>query len=182
MGILLPFNLVSYSGFVGLMGVMTYSWMTSVEHNEALNVHPVGVEEVIKAKVTLYLLICLPVLACYVTLIGLLRGETELIPLGMMTASSTAIYVASVTAYLTGLWTNTLFFDVGIITSFALYIIPPLTTIEVFAFWVNSGTMPVMIIIGVSVLSLLASKPLLERIGAKWRGHVFSYSSSREFD
>ena len=182
MGILLPFNLISYSAFVGLMGVMTYSWMTSVEHNEALNLHPVGVEEVIKAKVILYLVISLSVSAVYVILIGLLRGETGMIPLGLLTASSTAVYVASVTAYLTGLWTNTLFFDVGVLSKFSLLVIPPLTIVEVSAFWINVSTVSLMVIVAVSVLSLLASKPLLGRVGEKWRGNSFSYSSSREFD
>ncbi|UCH01799.1 MAG: hypothetical protein JSV20_08165, partial [Candidatus Bathyarchaeota archaeon] len=53
----LYFNVVFFSGFVGFMGVMTYSVLTSIEHNEYLNVMPVTVDRVVKAKLVIYCLI-----------------------------------------------------------------------------------------------------------------------------
>ena len=49
-GLPLPFNVVSYSGFVGFMGVLTYSWITNMEHNESLNTIPITVHQVIDRK------------------------------------------------------------------------------------------------------------------------------------
>ena len=47
------FNVIFFSGFVGFMGVMTYSFLTNLEHNEYLNVQPVSVDMVVKAKLAI---------------------------------------------------------------------------------------------------------------------------------
>jgi len=177
MGIYLPFNVISYSGFVGFMGVMTYSMITGIEPNDYMNMLPISIEKVVKAKVTLYLMLTAIISTGYVVVIGLMRDEVSLIPLGLLTSYSTAIYIAAVTAYLTGLWTNTLFFDAKILAKFTALVVPGLTVLEVAAFWV-SNIYALAIILGVSTLMLLVSKPLLDRVGGKWDGHAFSYVSN----
>lgn len=177
MGIYLPFNVLSYSGFVGFMGVMTYSMITGIEPNDYMNMLPISIEKVVKAKVTLYLILTAIISTLYVVGIGLLRNELSLIPLGLLTSYSTAIYIAAVTAYLTGLWTNTLFFDAKILAKFAAMVVPGLTALEVAAFWV-SNSIALGVILLVSFVMLLVSKPLLDRVGDKWDKQVFSYVSN----
>ena len=177
MGIYLPFNVISYSGFVGFMGVMTYSMITGIEPNDYMNMLPISVEKVVKAKVTLYLMLTAIISTGYVVVIGLMRDEALLIPLGLLTSYSTAIYIAAVTAYLTGLWTNTLFFDIKILAKFAALVVPGLTALEVAAFWV-SNSYALAVILGVSIMMMLVSKPLLDRVGEKWDGKAFSYVSN----
>ncbi|MCB2172780.1 hypothetical protein KQH65_08590, partial [archaeon] len=71
-GIPISFNVIFFSGFVGFMGVMTYSFLTNLEHNEYLNVQPVGVDMVVKAKLAIYLILTSGVTVGYVFMIGVL--------------------------------------------------------------------------------------------------------------
>jgi hypothetical protein len=129
-GIPLGFNVVFFSALVGFMGVLTYSSLTSVEQNEFLNVMPVGVESIVRAKLVIYFLVTSGVTISYVGLIGFLKGEMILVPQSLLVAACNSIFVVAVTAYLTGLWTNTMFFGTETILKFTLMILPILTIIE----------------------------------------------------
>jgi len=175
-GVSLGFNVVFYSGFVGFMGVMTYSFLTNLEHNEYLNVQPVSVDMVVKAKLALYFLLTAGVSVAYVVSIGVLKGQLTMVPLGLLLAGATSAYVAGVTCYLTGLWTNTMFFDAQVIIRFCAYVVPPMVVAEIAALM-----MPVRpwlatpVIVALSALLLLASVPLLRRTERKWAGVPFSF-------
>jgi hypothetical protein len=178
-GLPLPFNVVSYSGFVGFMGVLTYSWITNMEHNESLNTVPVTVYQIIGAKVTLYLLLTSGILAAYVVLIGLLRGEAALIPLGLLVAGGTSIYSVAVAAYLTGLWTNTLFFDVKVISKFALFVVPPLVVIEVGSTYMGSDLAVLGVIVAVSLMEAVLSVPIFGRVRGRWEKAPFAFTINK---
>ncbi len=178
-GIPLPFNVVSYSGFVGLVGVMTYSWITNVEHNECLNSMPVGVDRVIEAKVALYLLVTAGISAGYVILIGLVRKELNLIPLGLLVAGATSVYAVTVTAYLTGLWTNTMFFDVKVLTKFSAAVVPPLIIIEMASLLMRGGTFPSFsLTVSVSLIQIALSFPIFRGTKGRWEKTPFSFATT----
>jgi hypothetical protein len=175
-GVNLGFNVIFYSGFVGFMGVMTYSFLTNLEHNEYLNVQPVSVDMVVKAKLVLYFLLTAGVSAAYVVGIGALKGQLGLVPLGLLLAGATSVYVVSVTSYLTGLWTNTMFFDARVILRFSAAVVPPMIVAEIAALmmpvWPAQAT---WIVVGESLLLSLASVPLLRRMERKWVAVSFSF-------
>jgi hypothetical protein len=176
-GIPLPLNVVSYAGFVGLLGVMTYSWITNVEHNESLNSMPVGVDRVVEAKVYLYLILAAGVSAGYVILMGLARNEANLIPLGLLVAGATSVYAVAVTAYLTGLWTNTMFFDARVLAKFSAAVVPPLTAIEMAALLMGSEALPAVVLtVAASLLQIALSIPILRGLRGRWKGKGFSFA------
>jgi hypothetical protein len=176
-GIPLPFNVVSYTGFLGLLGVMTYSWITNVEHNESLNSITIGVDRVIEAKVFLYLLLMAAVSAGYVIMIGLARNEINLIPLGLLVAGATSVYAVAVTAYLTGLWTNTMFFDARVLAKFSAAVVPPLTAIEMASLLMGSGVFPAVgLMATASLLQIAFSIPILRGLRSRWKGKGFSFA------
>jgi len=175
-GVSLGFNVVFYSGFVGFMGVMTYSFLTNLEHNEYLNVQPVSVDMVVKAKLVLYFMLTAGVSASYVVGIGVLKDQLDLVPLGLLLAAATSVYVVGVTSYLTGLWTNTMFFDARVILKFCAAVVPPMIVVEVAALltpvWPVQAT---QVVVAVSLLLLLASAPLLRRMEHRWVVAPFSF-------
>jgi hypothetical protein len=175
-GISLPFNTVSYSGFVGLMGVLTYSWITNMEHNESLNPLPVDVGDIIKAKFVLHLILTAGISASCVVLIAVARNETSLTLLSLLVAVANAVYTGAITAHLTGLWTNTMFFDVGVILRFAVSVIPPLLVTELLSLWIwyldNTATYGIS---AVAIIQLGAAIPILKGLKRRWRGVPFAF-------
>ena len=178
-GIPINFNVIFFSGFVGFMGVMTYSFLTNLEHNEYLNVQPVSVDMVVKAKLAVYLILTSGVTFGYVLLIGFLKNQMSMVPMGLVVSASTSLFVVAVTAYLTGLWTNTMFFGAKTIIKFTAIVVPPLTLIEVAAMIIQfRPALASQIIYGASFGLLLVAGLLFSRLEQRWRGTNFSYVST----
>ena len=175
----LNFNVVFFSGFVGFMGVMTYSVLTNIEHNEYLNLIPVTVDRVVKAKLLLYLLSTSLITVGYVFVIGLLKAELYYVPLSLGVAMSTSIFVVIVVAYLTGLWTNTMFFGVKTIMKFSAIVVPPLILLEIASLMLQSNVQTAMKIIIITSLALFAASCLIyTQLQKKWKDSGFSYMPS----
>jgi hypothetical protein len=174
-GIPIGFNVIFFSCFVGFMGVMTYGALTGHEHNEYLNVLPVSVDHVIRAKLVAYFLLTGGVTVIYVVGIGILKGELWLVPGGIIVAACTSSYVVAVTAYLTGLWTNTMFFGSGTILRFTVLVIPPLTVVGIGALlFAYNPAYATSLIAGLSVLLFFASVYFYRKIGVRWSKFSFS--------
>lgn len=173
-GVDLGFNVVFYSGFVGFMGVMTYSFITNLEHNEYLNVQPVSVDQVVKCKLAVYFALTAGVAALYVVGLGAVKHQMGLVPLGLLLAAATSVYVAAVTSHLTGLWTNTMFFDAGIILRFCAAVVPPMIVAEIAALIMPVRPAAAYAVVTVSVVLLLVSVPILRGLERKWAGASFS--------
>jgi hypothetical protein len=178
-GLPLNFNVVFFSGFVGFMGVMTYSFLTNIEHNEYLNLIPVTVDNVVKAKLFIYFTITSFIIVGYVLLIGLLKGELHYVPVSLVVAASTSIFVVAVVAFLTGLWTNTMFFGAKTIMKFAVIVVPPLTLIEIASIMLQFNSQAaVKVLIGASFFLFIASWVIFTQLENKWKKTEFSYVST----
>ena len=174
-GLSFPFNTVSYSGFVGFMGVLTYSWITNMEHNESLNPLPVIVGDVIKAKFILHLILTAGISSGCVLLIAIARKEPSLMFPSLLIAIANAVYAGAITAKLTGLWTNTMFFDVGVISRFAAAVIPPLFVTELLSLWIwYLDTTAIYAIIAVALLQIGAAVTIIKGLTQKRRGVPFA--------
>ncbi len=178
-GLPISFNVIFFSGFVGFMGVMTYSFLTNLEHNEYLNVQPVSVDMVVKSKLSLYLLLTSGITVGYVVVIGLLKGQMSMVPMGLIVSASTSLFVVAVTAYLTGLWTNTMFFGAKTILKFTAIVVPPLTVIEIASMMLQFRPQAAtQVIYGSSLLLFIAAALIFNRLENKWHGTSFSYVST----
>jgi hypothetical protein len=178
-GIPINFNVIFFSGFVGFMGVNTYSSLTHLEHNEYLNVQPISVDMVVKAKLAVYLILTSGVIFSYVLLIGFFKNQLNLVPMGLIVSASTNLFVVAVTSYLTGLWTNTMFFGAKTIIKFAAIVMPPLTLIEMATTMIQFR--PVLashMIYGLSAALLLIAGLLFSKLEKRWHGTNFSYIST----
>jgi hypothetical protein len=174
MGIPLDFNVVFYGGILGFLGLMTYSWLTNIEPNEFLNVQPVGVDEVIRAKLVLYFLLTTPISLGYLIIIGALNGEWGYLPVAAVVGLSTMVYVAAVTGHMTGLRANTMLFDPKVLGRFSAAIVLPLIVITFASFLLHAE--PLLaggLLVTLSATLLVASKLLLDGLAARWRGTQF---------
>jgi hypothetical protein len=178
-GIPLNLNVVFFSGFIGFTGVMTYSLLTNIEHNEYLNVQPISVDMVMKAKLIIYFMLTSCVIVVYLSLIGFLKGQMNMVPMGILIATSTNLFVLAITAYLTGLWTNTMFFGANIIIKFTAIVVPPLTIIEIASMLIQvHPSLATNVLIGLSIILALAAILIFSRLEQRWRDSSFSYVST----
>jgi hypothetical protein len=178
-GIPLNLNVVFFSGFIGFTGVMTYSLLTNIEHNEYLNVQPISVDMVMKAKLIIYFVLTSCVTVVYLLLIGYLKDQMSMVPMGIVIAASTNLFVMAVTAYLTGLWTNTMFFGAKTILKFTALVVPPLTIIEIASILIQvRPSLATNVIYGVSMILAMVAALIFRRMEKKWRGTNFSYVST----
>jgi len=81
-----------------------------------------------------------------------------------------------VTARLTGLWTNTMFFDAWVLLRFSAGVVPPLTAIELASMFMGSATFPaVCTVLAVSLIQLALAVPVYGSLRQKWEREPFSY-------
>ena len=174
MGIPLDFSVVFYGGILGFLGLMTYSWLTNLEPNEFLNVQPVGVDRVIRAKLVLYFLLTTPVSLGYLVFIGVLNDELSLLPLAALVGLSTMIYVAAVTGRMTGLRANTMLFDAKVLGRFSAAIVPPLIAVTLISFWLEKS--PIVGSLSLCLLAvalLIVSRHLFAGLAKRWGKESF---------
>lgn len=176
-GVPIEFNVVFYGVMVGFLGTMVYSWITNLEPNEFLNVQPVTLDEVIKGKLVLYFLLTTGISYAYVIVIAAVTGQVDLLPLALLVAAATTVYVAGVTARLTGIWTNTMLFDARVLAKFAGAVVPPLVLVAIASFLVRSDALvAAVLVVAVSAVLLAASRVLFRGVETRWRQEHFSFA------
>lgn len=163
------FNVVFFSALIGFFGVMTYSWLNNVEPNESFDTMPVTVAELIKVKLTLYFIFTTVISTVYITAVGLIENEAALIPLGVLVGLSTNLFVAFVTARLTGLRTNTMLLDATTLLKFMVIVTPPLVSLVILSFYLGNGDLWAAVAIIVISFILISTGLLIGRsIGPRW--------------
>jgi hypothetical protein len=174
LSVVLDFNIVFYGGLIGFFGLMTYSWLTNIEPNEFMNVQPVTVDMVVKAKLVLYFLLTTPAALGYLIAIAVLNGQLAMLPLAATVAMSTMVYVAAITGRMTGIRTNTMLFDAKVLGNFTAAIVPPLLISTLASFWARDEPLiSTVILVVMSVNLLAASKFIFDGIPGRWRKEPF---------
>ncbi len=133
------FNAVFYGAMVGFFGVLLYSWMTNTDLNDYYETLPVRVPQVIKAKLMAYFLLTTGVSTLFVIGISMLNNEWQLLWLALVVLYCTTAYMILATAYLTGLNTNSFFFNPTILTKFTAISILPDLLLTILSFSLQSG-------------------------------------------
>ena len=121
-GLAIPvgFNAVFYAAMVGFVAVMMYNWLNNIDLAEYYSLLPVTVPQLIRIRIAVFLILTLGISAFFVVAISILNGETELLWLALVVMVVTSVYMVVLTAYLTGLKTNTFLFDTSVLMKFTV--------------------------------------------------------------
>src|SRR5256885_12351536 len=119
------FNPVFYAGMVGFFGVILYNWLNNVDATDYLATLPVSVPQVIRAKLISFLLLTTWVGVGFVGIIAWLNSDTRLLWLVITNVLVTSVYIVVVSAYLTGLRTNSFFFRPGVFPRLSVMALRP---------------------------------------------------------
>jgi len=168
------FNTVFYAGMVGFFGVILYNWLNNVDATDYLATLPVSVPQVIRAKLISFLLLTSWVGVGFVGILAWLNSDTRLLWLAIPIVLVTSAYIVVVTAYLTGLRTNSFLFDPGVLARFSVMSMLPDFGLTILSFTIDRDFRFAASGIAL-VLAILAATTylLLKGIDAKWRGTEF---------
>ncbi len=175
-GLAIPvgFNAVFYAAMVGFVGVLMYSWLNNIDLSEYYSLLPVTVPRLIKIRVLVFLFLTLGISAFFVIAIAVLNGETQLLWLALIVMFVTSLYMVVMTAYLTGLKTNTFLFDTNILMKFSVLSFFPDLCLTILSFSLQADWLIALLGISLVCGSLAISTVFFYRgIDKKWAGVPF---------
>ncbi len=160
----LPFNTIFYAIIIGFFGSLVYGWLNNLDNNGSYRMLPVTMPDIIKAKLILFVILNTVVSIAYLGLISITRGELwPLLPVGLYTMFMVSGYTGVLTAYMTGIYTNSLMFDYKVMSIYSLAVAPALIVLIVLSF---SGLLWAAAVL--ATLMGIAAYFLLGRIDNKW--------------
>jgi len=163
------FNAVFYGAMVGFFGVLLYSWMTNIDLNDYYETLPVRVPQVIRTKLAAFFLLTTGVSTLFVVAISLMNDEPQLLWLALIVLYCTSAYMVLATAYLTGLSTNSFFFNPTILTKFTAISVLPDLLLTVLSFSLQEGALWAFAgILGVCAALVLLSAYFYRGIERRW--------------
>ena len=172
----LGFNVIFYSAMIGYFQVITYSWLNNTDTVDYYESLPLTVSKVIKTKILVCVVIACGVSVAFVILIAALLGQLQLLILALPVMVVNILYIVTVTAYLTGLRTNSALFDITILLKFSFFSMIPLLFIMIQSrlisdlYYVTAASIGCICIIMVGVIILL-----YRAIDRKWAGVGFIF-------
>ncbi len=168
------FNAVFYAAMVGFIGVMMYSWLNNIDLAEYYSLLPVTVPQLIRTRIRVFLLLTVGISAFFVIAISVLNGETRLLWLALIVMFITSVYMVVMTAYLTGLKTNTFLFDTSVLAKFSAMSFLPDVCLTVLSFSLLSNWAAGVAGIALVLASMIAAiSVLFKGIETKWAGASF---------
>ena len=175
-GLNLPigFNTVFYAAMVGFFGISMYNWLNNVDNMDYMSTLPLSVPQIIRVKLVAYLLLTLGISAAFVVAISWMNGDTRLLWLALPVMVVTSLYSVVMTAYLTGLRTNSFLFDPGVLFAFSAMSMLPDVGLAVLSFTIDAS--PAFAIGGIALaLGALALGTLIlyQGIDRKWSRAAF---------
>lgn len=170
-GLAIPvgFNAVFYAAMTGFVGVLMYSWLNNIDLSEYYSLIPVSVPQLVKIRILVFLFLTLGISAFFVIAISVLNGETELLWLALIVMFITSLYMVVMTAYLTGLKTNTFLFDTSVLARFSALSFFPDLCLTILSFSLLSNWVTALFGISLVLGSLTIATVILYRgIDKKW--------------
>ena len=168
------FNSVFYAAMVGFFGVMLYNWLTNVDATDYLATLPLSVPRMIRTKLLAFLVLTSWVSVIFVVGISWLNGDVRLLWLSLPVALVTSGYMVAMTAYLTGLRTNSFLFDPAVLARFTVLSMLPDLGLTILSFTLEKDlAFAAAGIVGVLAALAAGTYFFLVRIDAKWRGSAF---------
>ncbi len=169
------FNSVFYGGMVGFFGVLLYNWLNNVDAMDYYATLPVNVPTVIRTKLLAFLVLTTGISTAFVVGVSALNNDLRLLWLALPVMFVTSVYMVVMTAYLTGLRTNSFLFDPAVLAQFSVLAMLPDLGLTILSFTVDRQ--PVYTVAGIAlVLVVLAAATvvLYRGIEGKWSRHEFT--------
>jgi len=174
LGIPVGFNTVFYGAMVGFMGILLYSWLNNVDSTDYYSLLPLTVPNVVRARIMIFLILTTGISAIFVVIISAVQHELDILWLSLLVMFVTSFYMVVMTAYLTGIRTNTFLFDMSVMSRFAIMSFIPDVGLAILSFSIRTHWAIALTGIAIVLFLLLGNTAILYySIERKWKGTGF---------
>ncbi len=138
-GLAMPigFNTVFYGAMIGFFGVTFYGWLNNVDHTDYFSTLPLTVPQIIRTKLLAFVLLTSWMSIAFLVAIAIVNNDLRLMWLAIPVMIVVSIYFVVMTAYLTGLRTNSFFFDPGVLVRFTILSMFPDLGLTILSFTID---------------------------------------------
>ncbi len=160
---------IAFGSLLGLGTFTTYNWVTQFDDPREYLRYPAGVDAVFRAKFRAHLALALPTGLAYLVLATIWYPPAELAA-GVVVFPLVTIYVAGLTAYLTGLSPNELLFDTLLFAVFGAGL--AVLAVPLLVASLAAGTAPVIahaVAVGIATVFAAVGAVLAYRAGPRWQ-------------
>jgi hypothetical protein len=173
------FNGIFFSVMVSIFTVSIYNGLVSLDNLDFDQTLPLDAPMVIRAKVRLHLMIALPVWAIITVLISIFMGDALGIAIGLPVGLVTVVYMGYATAYLTGLWTNSMLFDASIFLRYIVFTLLPVLYATILSYTIQKVPLPTVGALMIYVALVILAIALINRgIDKRWRDRTLASAGS----
>lgn len=170
------FNMVFFSVMISFFTVSVYTNLTNLDYLDCDQNLPISTAGLIRMKVILHVLISIPFSLAILIVIAFLTNDWSSLSLGIPFMFIAIPYMGFVTAYLTGLWTNSLLFNSGVFLKYILFTVLPLVMATFLSYLMDSHFWIALAGLGAVMLTGIVAMKIINRwISEKW-GNVPLFS------
>jgi len=165
------FNMVFFSVMISFFTVSVYTNLTNLDYLDCDQNLPISTSGMIRMKVLLHVLISLPFSIVILVVIAAATGDWSSLGLGIPFMFIAVPYMGFVTAYLTGLWTNSLLFNSAVFLKYLVFTVLPLVMATFLSYLLDSHFWYALAGLGAVMLVGIVAMKLLNRwISDRWDG------------
>ncbi|MGA1873619.1 MAG: hypothetical protein ACMUHY_08090 [Thermoplasmatota archaeon] len=169
----IDFNMPFFAVMVSFFTMSVYTNIVNMDFLEFDQTLPVRTGDMIKVKLRLFHIIAVPSAIIFLSLVALFRRDLEGLMFSLPITIVMVGYMGGVTAYLTGLWTNSMLFDATVFLRYLTLTVLPLMIATLLSFLMD--TIFLASLVGLSILTvcgLVSTIFLHKALDEKWSDAV----------
>jgi hypothetical protein len=175
----LPFDAVFFSVMVSIFTVSIYNGLVSLDNLDFDQTLPLDVPSIVRAKVRLHLMLALPTWAVMTVAVGAFTGDLVGFAVSLPIGLVTVVYMGYATAYLTGLWTNSMLFDASVFLRYIAFSALPMMYATLLSFMLDRIPLPSAGAMAAYIAMALVAISMMDRgIENRWKDRVLSSAGS----
>ena len=151
--------------------------LTATNGKEGLDMVKIRTPDLIRVKVRVYLMISLPLSLIFLIIVSLVQMDAVGLLISIPLVIVMVPYMGYVTAYLTGLWTNSMLFDSSVFIRYLAMAVGPLMFATLLSMLMDE--MDILSLVGIAVIitgSAVSALILSRSLEKKWDGSVITSS------
>jgi hypothetical protein len=171
------FNLTFFAVMVSFFTISIYTHLSNIDFLEFDQSVPINTPQLIRVKLRIYLVLSLPISLLFLITMALVTGDLLGLIFGIPLVLIAVPYMGYVTAYLTGLWTNSLIFDSSVFLRYMIFTVLPLMFSTMMSFMMVEMLIPSLV--GIAVIIILGAISIIiisNGLDRKWKDTVLSSS------